>query len=84
MVTIVQYKGVFFVHFSNTAAGKAKLLTTSGTVFSGTPEVSKLTVVKQLTTKSFNGHEYFKTKIGIFSCSTGHKICDSNITGLFN
>ena len=82
-VNVVKYKEEFFVHFSNTANGNAKLLNSNGVIFSGTPSPAKLTPVKKIECVKYNGHLYFKTKIGVFSCSTGKKVVDVNILNKF-
>lgn len=80
---VVRYKEQYFVCFAMNYYGKAKLISVNGSIYTGTPEMDKLTLVKPLATKSFNGHNYFKTKLGVFSCSTGRKIVQSDIVNLF-
>lgn len=83
MPYVVKYKGEYYLHYANTKNGKAKLLKPDGKKFSGTPGTDKLEVVRTLKTKSFNGSEYCKTKVGVVSCSTGNIIKDSNVLALF-
>lgn len=85
MSTIVKYKGSTFLWYANTKLGAAKLITSTGVKYSGTPNTALLKVVpKELVHKSFNGHEYVQTKLGIFSCSTGNKVVHEAILNMFS
>ena len=82
--TIVVYQKRFYVCYAITTAGKAKLLDTTGAKYSGTPDVKKLKkIAKELKVVMFNGYQYFQTKIGVFSSSTGNKITMPEILKLF-
>ena len=83
LIKVVSYKGKFFLHYRNNSSGLAQLVNSEGKKVSGTPHPDKLQTVKTLRAKLFNGHYYVATKQGIFSCSTGMKISDPKIVGMF-
>ena len=64
--------------------GRARLLKSDGSKFSGTPAAYTLPIVKTFDTKAFNGNSYFKCKLGVVSCSSGNLIKDPNILALFD
>jgi hypothetical protein len=69
--SVVKYNNKYYVLFNKTSEGRAKLLSSTGLIYSGTPMLEKLTFVKELPYTKYNGHWYVLTKQGIFSCSTG-------------
>lgn len=88
---IVEYKGKQYIAYRFTKGGvKVKLLSWkesfSTTHFKviGTPDKGSTDVMHELTTKTFNGHSYFKVDGVVVSCSTGDVITDSNIVSLFD
>lgn len=75
MAVIVLYKKQHYLWYTNTAAGAAKLISSTRAKYSGTPHLSALHVVhKKLEHHTYNNHRYVKTKLGIFSCSTGKRV----------
>jgi hypothetical protein len=82
--SIVMYKDQYFLFYKQNKAGLAQLINSGGNKFSGTPHIEKLSIIKELPVKSFNGHEYVSTKQGIFSCSTGKRITHPEIIKLFS
>ena len=83
MVRVVKYKDKYYVWYKTHHSYKAQLIDENGKKFSGTPLPEKLEVVKVIQSKIFNNHEYFMTKIGCFSVSTGNKITNPDILKLF-
>jgi len=84
MAVIVKYKGDHFLCYGTTSNGNARLITSAGKKYSGTPSTAKLEVVrKKLQHRDFNGHQYVSTKAGIFSCSTGKAVVNPDILALF-
>lgn len=85
-VHVVLYKDKYYVwyHCDHTTL-KCKLLDADGNKYSGTPHADKLTLVKERTLErvEFNHHTYFKTKIGVFSATTGNRINADQILSLF-
>jgi hypothetical protein len=81
---VVSYKGAMFLWY-RTVNGRARLLNANGTKFPGTPAVVNVAhwVVKTIPALEFNRNWYVSTKQGVFSCSTGHKVIDTNIISMF-
>ncbi len=84
-VSVVKYKGQYFVWYRTNKAGKAQLIDAEGKKYTGTPHAKSIkdSVVKLIDCKQFNNGSYFKTKIGVFSCQTGNRILDEGILKLF-
>ena len=83
-ISVVQYKRKYYLLYGTTEMGKAKLLKPDGKKYSGTPGLHTLKYVKHLTNiKTFNGHSYVKTKIGIIGISSGNLITHPKIIKLF-
>lgn len=83
MPKIVKYKGKYYIWYKTNESGKAQLIDEYGHKFPGTPTAEKLVEVRVLMCKQFNGHEYFMTKIGCFSATTGNKVIQPEIINLF-
>jgi hypothetical protein len=82
MAKIVSYNGKIYFWYKTNSSGFAQLLDETCTKFPGTPHPDKLTVLKDVPTIYFNGHDYAITKKGIISCTTGNAIHDRNIIDL--
>jgi len=63
--------------------GKARLIDDKGDKYSGTPAAENCQVVKQFEYRTFNEHHYVKTKLGVYSMSTGNKVKMPDIMKLF-
>ena len=83
MCAVVLYKSKYYLHYRTNESGFAQLVDEHGAKFSGTPSPSKLQVVKTLKPRTYNGHQYVQTKQGVFSLSTGAKMCHPDILVLF-
>ena len=83
-VNIVEYNGKSYLHYKTNSKGFAQLVGVNGVHFSGTPRPDKLKVIKTYTTKNFNGHDYVKTQVGIFSCTSGNRIRAKEINAIFD
>jgi hypothetical protein len=76
---VVTYKNEYYLLYAVNSVNKAKLIKPDGLKYSGTPNLDKLTLVKERPMVTFNGHQYIYTKQGIFSCSTGNHISSFDI-----
>jgi hypothetical protein len=83
VVKVVEYMGGYFVWYKTNSSKFAQLLTSTGDKWCGTPSIDKLKVIKEINCKKYNRSWYFMTKIGCFSATTGKKVVDPNILGLF-
>ena len=85
---LVSYKNRLCVAYRFTKRGsKVKLFTwnlcSELEKLKGTPEKASTKIEAEFDVRSFNGHDYFKVKGKIISCSTGEEMKDGNILALF-
>ena len=80
---VVVYSGQYFVWYKTNTAGKAQLISSDGSKFSGTPAPEKLEVIKPLYHQEYNNSLYFNTKQGVFSAMTGKRMSHKKILALF-
>jgi hypothetical protein len=72
--SVVEYNGKKYL-FWNDNKGKAQLINTDGTKFSGTPNLDKLTVIGAYTTTMYDNTEYIVTdNNNIYSGATGNLV----------
>ena len=72
--SVVEYNGKKYL-FWNDNNGKAQLINTDGTKFSGTPNLDKLTVIGAYTTTMYDNTEYIVTdNNNIYSGATGNLV----------
>ncbi|HPQ80031.1 MAG TPA: hypothetical protein PLG47_06225, partial [Candidatus Dojkabacteria bacterium] len=69
---VVQYLSNTYLFWNQNNAGKAQLIKTDGTKFSGTPNIDKLTVLGAYPTVMYNNTEYIVTdNNNVYSGATG-------------
>jgi hypothetical protein len=72
--SVVEYNGKKYLFWNNNK-GKAQLINTDGTKFSGTPNLDKLTVIGGYTTTMYDNTEYIVTdNNNIYSGATGNLV----------
>ncbi len=72
---VVEYNGKKYLFWNENAAGKAQLINTDGTKFSGTPNLDKITVLGNYKTTVFNNTEYIVTdNNNVYSGATGNLV----------
>lgn len=73
--SVVEYNGEKYLFWNKNVAGKAQLIKTDGSKFSGTPDVDKLTVLGSYKTVLYNKTEYIVTdNNNIYSGATGNLV----------
>ena len=70
--SVVEYNNKYYLYLGTTKGGRARLISSNGHKFSGTPGIGKLTVVgiREIYTHP-NGCEYVSTIQGAFSLASG-------------
>lgn len=92
--SIVKYKGQYCLIININNAGFLQMLDSKGKKMIGTPTPQKVEdtgktcpvryhLVRNKEGKVIERHDYVKTKLGVFSCSTGNKIVQPRIVSLF-
>lgn len=73
--SVVEYNGEKYLFWNKNVAGKAQLIKTDGSKFSGTPDVSKLNILGSYKTVMYNNTEYIVTdNNNIYSGATGNLV----------
>ncbi|HPQ78884.1 MAG TPA: putative molybdenum carrier protein, partial [Candidatus Dojkabacteria bacterium] len=73
--SVVEYNGQKYLYWNTNKSGKAQLINTDGTKFSGTPNTNKLTVLGSYKTTIYNNVEYIVTdNNNIYSGATGNLV----------
>lgn len=80
---VVKHNNQYFMAWKK-LGGKMHLISQQGKKMPGTPSETTVEYVQNgFEEREYNGHKYFKTKIGVFSLSTGNKIKMPDILALF-
>ena len=78
--SVVEYNGQKYLYWNTNKSGKAQLINTDGTKFSGTPNTNKLTVLGSYKTTIYNNIEYIVTdNNNIYSGATGNLVYTGKI-----
>lgn len=73
--SVVEYNDKKYLFWNKNQSGKAQLINTDGTKFSGTPNVDKLTVIGSYPTVMYNSTEYIVTdNNNVYSGATGNLV----------
>lgn len=82
MVAAVKWNNQVYLMYSN-YGGRARLINSDGVKVTSIPLIEEVKVLAEFPTKSFEGISYVKTRVGVFSCSTGRKITRPDILRIF-